>query len=154
MPSRQPFTYIDALLTAAILGLTVLLVYVIWEPGQILARMENYKWESRSRMTSLRTAENQFFKSKGRYTTDMDSLLQFVQDSIPAARRDSLFTNLYLTAFHLDSIRRSPMGWLPFILSVNDTSTVPRYLIECPDGFGSISSLTNPDEHNKASWEQ
>jgi hypothetical protein len=31
---------------------------------------------------------------------------------------------------------------------------MPRYSITDPDGYGYVSSLTDPDEHNKASWEQ
>jgi hypothetical protein len=152
--SKQPFNYIDALLIAATVGLTALLIYVIWEPGQVLAKIDAYKWESRARMTALRTAEVQHFKGTGRYARDLDSLLTYVRDSIPAERRDSLFTKLRFTRFRLDSLRNSPMGHLPYQLLVNDTSAIHRYTITCPDGFGYIGSLSNPDEHNKASWEQ
>ena len=46
------------------------------------------------------------------------------------------------------------MKRLPYEIAINDTSAIKRYQITDPDGFGYISSLINPDEHNKASWEQ
>ncbi len=154
MASRQPFGIIDGALILAIVGLSFLLVYVIWEPGQVMAKKENMKWESRSRMSALRVAQQQYFSARQKYTANIDSLLLFINDSIPATRRDSLFTPLYLEAFNLDSLRFAPLSHKPYELAVDDTAALPRYQITCPDGFGYVSSLTNPDEHNKASWEQ
>jgi len=154
MASKQPMSIIDGLLIVCILGLITLLVYVIWEPGQMMAQHENMKWESRARMSALRTAEIQYFNSQGRYTADLDSLISFSQNSLSKTTQDSLYTKLYIGPFSFDSLRFSPLNHLPYQISVNDTSQVRRYQITCPDGFGSVSSLTNPDEHNKASWEQ
>lgn len=154
MAHRQPFGIIDAGLILVIIALSGALIWVIWSPGQELARQEDMKWETRARMSALRTAQIEFYNAKQRYTANLDSLLQFAQDSIPAARRDSLFTKLYISAFSFDSLRFSPMKRLPYEIAVNDTSAIKRYQITDPDGFGYISSLLNPDEHNKASWEQ
>ncbi len=154
MAHKQPFGIVDILLIVVIVGLTFGLWYVIWSPGRELARQEDMKWESRSRMSALRTAENEFFSAKMRYTADIDSLLTFVQDSIPQNRIDSLFTKLYMSGFSFDSLRFAPKSRQPYLLAVDDTSAVSRYSITDPDGFGYIGSLTNPDEHNKASWEQ
>jgi hypothetical protein len=154
MAHKQPYGIVDVLLIVVIIGLTFGLWYVIWSPGRQLAREEDLKWESRSRMSALRTAEIEYFNSRMKYTSDVDSLLMFVQDSLPKNRVDSLFTKLYLTRFSFDSLLHSPKTLQPFIIAVDDTSTVPRYSITDPDGFGYISSLSNPDEHNKASWEQ
>ncbi len=154
MSKGQPFSWIDALLILGIVGLTFGLWYVIWSPGQEMARQTNMKWESRARMAALRTAQINFYNSKGHYTRDVDSLVTFVANDMSDATRDSLFTKLYLTAFYPDSLRFSPLGHQVYKVEVVDTSAIPRYMITCPDGFGYISSLTNPDEHNKASWEQ
>jgi hypothetical protein len=154
MAHKQPFGTVDVLLIVVIVGLTFGLWYVIWSPGRELARQEDLKWESRSRMSALRTAENEYYSAKMKYTADIDSLLMFVQDSLSQTRVDSLFSKLYLTAFNFDSLRYAPKSRQPYLLVVDDTSAVPRYSITDPDGFGYISSLTNPDEHNKASWEQ
>jgi hypothetical protein len=156
MARKQPFGIVDGILIVVILGLTYVLFRVINDPGQQLAYEENMKWESRARMSALRTAQLEYYDMKKTYSADMDSLLMFVQDSLPATRVDSLFTDtrLYLTAFAFDSIRATPKSGTPYILAVDDTSEVHRYYIEDPDGFGYVSSLTDPDEHNKASWEQ
>jgi hypothetical protein len=154
MAHKQPYGIVDVLLIIVIVGLTFGLWYVIWSPGRQLAREENLKWESRSRMSALRTAEIEYFSMKKTYTADVDSLLMFMQDSLPKSRVDSLFTKLYLTKFSFDSLRHSPKTMQPFLIAIDDTSAVPRYSITDPDGFGYISSLTDPDEHNKASWEQ
>ncbi len=154
MAHKQPFGIIDALLIVGIIFLTGFLFWTIWNPGQEMAKADNYKWEARARMSMLRIAENQYFATKATYTSNMDSLLEFCSDSIPATRQDSIFTKLYLTQFHFDSLRKSPRNQLPFTLAVVDTMELPRYQITDPDGFGYVSSLTDPDEHNKGSWEQ
>lgn len=154
MAHKQPFGIMDVVLIIVIVGLSFGLWYVIWSPGRQLAREEDMKWESRSRMAALRTAQIEYFNIRKTYTADVDSLLMFVQDSIPQQRVDSLFSKLYLTAFSFDSIRHSPKTLQPYQIAVDDTSSVPRYSITDPDGYGYIGSLSNPDEHNKASWEQ
>jgi len=154
MAQKQPFGIIDVILIVIILALTSVLWYVIWSPGQQLAYQENMKWESRARMSALRTAQIEYFNATQHYSSDVDSLIMFVRDSLPQPRIDSIFVRLYIGPFHFDSLQHSPMTLLPYQIIVDDTSTVPRYQITDPDGFGYISSLTNPDEHNKASWEQ
>ncbi|MCB2205476.1 hypothetical protein KQI65_12080 [bacterium] len=156
MAHKQPFGIVDAILVVVIIGLTYVLFRVINDPGQQLAHQEDMKWESRSRMSALRTAELEYYGKTKTYTADLDSLIMFVQDSLPAGRVDSLFTStrLYLGPFQWDSIKTAPMSGQPYMLAVDDTSAVHRYRIEDPDGFGYISSLTDPDEHNRASWEQ
>jgi hypothetical protein len=154
MAHKQPFGIVDVLLIVVIIGLAFGLWWVIWSPGRQLAREEDMKWESRSRMSALRTAQIEYFGAKKTYAADLDSLLMFVQDSLPRQRVDSLFTKLYLTKFSFDSLMHAPKSLQPYVIAVDDTSTVPRYSITDPDGYGYIGSLTNPDEHNKASWEQ
>ncbi|MDT8324699.1 MAG: hypothetical protein RRA94_11335 [Bacteroidota bacterium] len=156
MAHKQPFGIVDAVLVVVILGLTYVLFRVINDPGQQLAYEEDMKWESRARMSALRTAQLEYYGIKNTYTENIDSLLTVVQDSLSPSRVDSLFTDtrLYLTPFSFDSIRTTPKSGTPYIIAVDDTSAVHRYRIEDPDGFGYVSSLTDPDEHNKASWEQ
>lgn len=154
MAHKQPFGIVDVLLIIVIVGLSIGLWYVIWSPGRQLAREEDLKWESRSRMTALRTAQVEYYSAKQTYSANIDSLLMFVQDSLSEQRIDSLFTKLYLTSFSFDSLRHAPKSLLPYAMAVDDTSAMPRYTIIDPDGYGYVSSLTDPDEHNKASWEQ
>lgn len=156
MAHKQPFGIVDAVLIVVIIGLAYVLFRVINDPGQQLAYEENMKWESRSRLSALRTAEVEYYNVRRTYTADIDSLIIFLQDSLPSERVDSLFTNakLYLTAFSFDSIRHTPKSLQAYQIAIDDTSDVHRYIITDPDGYGYISSLTDPDEHNKASWEQ
>jgi hypothetical protein len=154
MAHKQPFGIVDIVLIVVIVGLTAALWWVIWSPGQELRYMDDMKWESRSRMSALRSAEIEFFNAKQRYTDNLDTLMHFIQNEVSQGRRDSLFTRLYISAFSFDSLRQSPLKRLPYEIAVDDTSAIKRYQIMDPDGFGSISSISNPDEHNKASWEQ
>ncbi|NOY05081.1 MAG: hypothetical protein GXO82_00355 [Chlorobi bacterium] len=155
MPQKQPFGIVDFVLIVVIIALTGLLVYIIYKPSAELARQENLKWESRARMTHLRTAELQYYHRNKDYLADIDSILIFIRDSLSAEQRDSLFPRLYTGPFVIDSLRHSPRSLQPYIIMVDDTSSkVPRYRIEDPDGYGYISSLEDPTEHNKASWEQ
>ncbi|MBN1448893.1 MAG: hypothetical protein JXA28_13260 [Bacteroidetes bacterium] len=156
MAHKQPFGIVDVILIVVILGLTYVLFRVINDPGQKLAFEEDMKWESRARMSALRAAQVEYFSIMRSYTADIDSLFIVLQDSMPQNRFDSLFTmsSLYLTPFNFDSVRHAPKSQQPYEIAVDDTSEVPRYRISDPDGFGYVSSLTDPDEHNKASWEQ
>lgn len=156
MAHRQPFGIVDAILIVVILGLTYILFRVINDPGKQLAMEEDMKWESRARMSALRTAEVEYFSFKRTYASDIDSLFIVLRDSMRPTRFDSLFTDtkLYLTKFSLDSVDHTPKSQRPYEITVDDTSAVARYRISDPDGYGYVSSLTNPDEHNKASWEQ
>lgn len=154
MAHKQPFGIVDIVLIIGILALTAGLVMTIYLPGQKMAEEENFKWQARNRMSLLRTAENQYFSVNRRYARDIDSLISFVRDSIPAGLRDSLFNKSANESFTYESMRISPKSGKPFILAVCDTAAIPRYQITDPDGFGYVSSLSNPDEHNKASWEQ
>ena len=77
-----------------------------------------------------------------------------MQDSIPKAVTDSVFTDFYQSPFGWDSLKRAPLSLQPYEIQIDDTSKVARYVITDPDGFGYIGSLTDPDQHNRASWEQ
>jgi hypothetical protein len=35
-----------------------------------------------------------------------------------------------------------------------DTTVIKKYVVEDPDGYGSIGSLTDDSRVNKASWEE
>jgi hypothetical protein len=154
MAHKQPFGIVDVVLIVVIIALTGALWYVIWAPGRQLAYQEDMKWESRARMSALRSAQIEYFNHKQTYTSHIDSLLLFMQTEVSPGRRDSLFVRLHVSRFSFDSLRHTPMSLLPYEIVVDDTSLVPRYRISDPDGFGVVSSISNPDEHNKASWEQ
>jgi hypothetical protein len=84
------------------------------------------------------------------------------------------FKSLLHGEFTADSLYRSPKSQSPFIVQIDtsvqsdtvvaartgkvlrvDTKTVigKRYLIEDPDGYGTIGSIDNDALKNTASWE-
>ena len=143
------------ILKAIIVLLVALLVYVIYEPYQRMLASEASKKESRARMMNLRTAELYFIGATGYYTGSLDSLLSFVRtDSTMLAVRDSVFKPLRHGQFSIDSLKFSPRTHQPYKLSVDNSMAIKKYLLECPDGYGSIGSLTDDSRINKGSWEE
>lgn len=143
-----------SLLYKAIIALLLaLLVYVIYEPYKIREEEEFYKRESRARMLNIRAAELQYINRFFRYNTSLDSLVKFIQDSLIAKGADQgVFVPLSNGLFVPESLLHSPKSLLPYKLAVNDTSRIKKYLLECPDGYGSIGSVTDDSRVNKASW--
>lgn len=130
------------------------LVYVIYEPYKIREQEEFYKRESRLRMLNIRAAQLQFINRFFRYNTSLDSLVQFIKDSLVAKGSiEGIFLPLSNGAFVPESLLHSPKTFRPYVLAVNDTSRIKKYLLECPDGYGSIGSVTDDSRVNKASWE-
>lgn len=133
--------------------LFALLVYVIYEPYKIREAEEFYKRESRARMLNIRAAELQYINRFFRYNTSLDSLVTFIRDSLIAKGADKgVFVPLSNGLFVPESLLHSPKSFLPYKLAVNDTSRIKKYLLECPDGYGSIGSVTDDSRVNKASW--
>jgi hypothetical protein len=141
-------------LKAVIVLLVAVLVYVIYEPYQIREQENTYRRESRLRMLNIRAAQLQYINRFFRYNTSLDSLVQFVHDSLIAKNTGmEMFVPLSHGAFTPESLLHSPKSLRPYMLSVNDTSRIKKYLLECPDGYGSIGSVDDDMRVNKASWE-
>jgi len=167
--------YIHIILTLVILGLLYLLIQVaIFEPQQVLERERKFKEESRLRMLNIKQAEMLYREKYGKFTDNIDSLINFITtDSFIQSKLDSIFKPLLLSGnFSIDSLRFSPKSNQPYILQVDSTvqadsvftkggrflridSTLvvgSRYYLECPDGYGSIGDLRNDLKLNVASW--
>jgi hypothetical protein len=142
------------ILKIVIVLLLALLVYTIWEPFDIVREEEINLRESRLRMSNIRSAQMFYFKHHDAYITDLDSLIYWIQtDSLVIAKSDSLFVPLAESPFVPESLRYSPKSHRVYRMVVDDTSATKRYLIEDPDGYGSIGSLTDVSLLHRATWE-
>ncbi|MGH2568649.1 MAG: hypothetical protein ACRDGA_09935 [Bacteroidota bacterium] len=145
----------SVLYKAIIVVLFALLVYVVYEPYKIRAEEEQYKRESRLRMLNIRAAELQYINRFFRYNTSLDSLVTFIKDSLVASGLEKeIFHPLSSGLFAPESLLHAPKSLRPYRLAVNDTSRIKKYLLECPDGYGSVGSVTDDSRVNKASWEE
>jgi len=140
------------ILKIIIVLLMAVLVYVIYEPYQIQAQEESYRSESRLRMVNIRAAQLQFIGQHGRYVSTLDSLVMFI-NTLPDSIRSSAFLPLSGGTFTAELLLTSPKSNRPYVLVSVDTSAIKKYVLEDPDGYGSIGSLTDDARVNKASWE-
>jgi len=137
-----------------IVALIAVLIYVLYEPFQIREREDGFRRESRARMTNIRTAQLQHINEFGRYAPSMDTLIAFVNKEISTgALTIEAFKPLVFSPFVSESLYYSPKSHLPYVMTSIDTTVIKKYLLECPDGYGSIGSLTDDSRINKASWE-
>jgi hypothetical protein len=142
------------ILKIVIVLLLALLIYTIWEPFEIVRQEDSNQRESRLRMSNIRAAQMFYFRNHDTYVRDLDSLVYWIQtDSLVMAKSDSLFSPLVKSPFIPESLRFSPKSHQAYRMLVDDTSATKRYLIECPDGYGSIGSLTDLSLLHRASWE-
>lgn len=142
----------SVILKIVIVILIGILVYVIYEPYQIREQEEFYKRESRSRMVNIRTAELAHIERFNRYTGSLDTLVRFIHDSLMTAQ-STLFKPFAGGPFVPESLLYAPRSHRPYLLTSVDTTRIMKYLLEDPDNFGSIGSLTDDSKINKASWE-
>lgn len=141
------------ILKGVIALLFVILAYVLYEPYQIRKEEETYQNESRARLINLRQAQLLHISQRSRYNTSLDSLVQFIH-TLPDSTRTAYFKPLVLSSFVPESLLHAPKSWKSYRLQVVDTTAIMKYILEDPDGYGSIGSLTDDSRVNKASWEE
>ncbi len=130
------------------------LIYVLYEPFEIREREDSFRRESRARMSNIRTAQLQYIGEFGRYSSTMDSLVAFVKSELAAGTLSTeTFKPLVFSPFVPESLSLAPKSYRPYVMTSVDTTIIKKYLLECPDGYGSIGSLTDDSRINKASWE-
>lgn len=144
----------SVILRIIIVILIGVLIYVLYEPYQIYQQENYYKAESRLRMENLRTAELQYISAFGKYSGSSDSLALWVKERLAdGTLRAEIFKPLSDGTFVPESLARAPKSWKPYMITTVDTTVIKKYLMECPDGYGVIGSLTDEEKLNKASWE-
>ncbi len=144
-------TGLQLILMVAILGLAYWLYVSLTAPYEEIRRQEEITAQTRAHMQKIRTAMIRYEAVNGRYTTDLDSLVMFIQtDSLYQAATDSLLG----PGFDLASLPLSPRTGNRFLLSVNDTSRVQTYLLQDPDTNDRIGTeLPDVTLLNASSWE-
>lgn len=131
-----------------------ILIYVIYEPYHIRQQEDIFKRESRTRMINIRTAQLAYIERFNRYTGSLDTLVQFINDSLLTVPSDRVvFKPLVSGPFVPESLKYAPRSHRPYVLTSIDTTRIMKYLLEDPDGFGTVGSLTDNSKINKASWE-
>lgn len=184
MISKTDPWYVHAGLYAVIIVLIYILIQVaIVQPKEIVALDKYYKEETRARMKNIKEAEILYQKKFGKFTNDLETLVNFINspyvDSIRQGfdtllrRSTDPFIKLSHGEFTPESLYRTPRSQQFFILlidtSINvDTVVTPsgrilridtnivigsRYKLEDPDGHGTIGDLNNDALKNTASWE-
>ena len=133
MSTKSEPWYIHAILLVIIAVLVVLLIQVsIVEPGRIVKLQKYHKTESRARMANLREAQILWQEQFGKFTDNLDSLIEFVKfdtnvakirtgiDTITGKPSDP-FTALAHGEFSADSLFLSPRSYQRFIFEVDTT---------------------------------
>lgn len=143
------------ILKGVIVVLVAILIYVLYEPYEIREQEETYKRESRLRMVNIRTAQLQHIAEHGNYANSIDSLVVYVKSRLDSARFErTIFLPLAKSPFEPDSLLRTPKSQRPYSLQSVEVTVIKKYLLEDPDKYGSIGSLTDDTRVNKASWEE
>lgn len=143
------------ILKAVIAVLFGVLIYVLYEPYQIREQEERNKKESRARLVNIRAAQLMYITEHGKYAPSIDSLVIYVKSKIAAGTiPPDTFRPLTFSAFDPDSLLRTPGSQRPYYLTSVDTTVIKKYVVEDPDGYGAIGSLTDDSRVNKASWEE
>ncbi|HAL56037.1 MAG TPA: hypothetical protein DCP63_06085 [Bacteroidetes bacterium] len=142
-------------LKTIIVLLVGVLIWVLYEPYQVREREEYCKKESRIRLQNIRTAQLRYIENHGRYADSIATLVDFIKQSLASDTTwsASMFKPLLSGAFVPESLLNSPKSWKPYAITAVDTTAIKKYLVEDPDGYGSIGSLTDDSKINKASWE-
>lgn len=141
-------------LKAIIVILIGVLIYVLYEPFKIREQENAYKKESRARMINIRLAQLQYISEYGIYASSMDTLIAFVNKNLESGvSSKENFKPLTFSEFVAESLLHSPKSLSPYRLTSIDTTIIKKYLLECPDGYGQIGSLTDESRINKADWE-
>lgn len=182
--SNQDPWYIHAGLYAVVIVLTLILIKVaIIDPRDIVETEKYNRTETRLRMTNLKEAQILWEKKNGKFTDNLDSLVQFINSPFVDSIRNSFdssmnrsadpFVNLSDGQFTPESLFISPKSRQRFIVAIDTSLSIDsvyttrgrfvrvdstikigtKYLIEDPDGYGTIGSIESDALKNTASWE-
>lgn len=181
--NQDPWYVHAGLYAIIIILTIILIKVAIIDPRDIVAAEKYNRAESRLRMTNLKEAQILWDKKHGRFTDNLDSLITFLNspfvdsvrgsfDTLTMRSADS-FVELSHGEFTPESLFVAPKSRERFFVAVDTTISVDsvfttrnrflrvdstkkigtRYLIEDPDGYGTIGSLESDALKNTASWE-
>ncbi len=169
MSTKTEPWYVHLILYVVIALLVYVLIDVsIVEPGRIVKLKKYYKEESRARMENLREAQILWFEKYGKFTDNLDSLVEFVKyDSTVMKVREGIdtitgkpsdpFAKLAHGQFDPDSLYTSPRSGGRFTLEV-DTTIIADTIIDRRGRVRGIDStvtigtrylLSSPDSDDR-----
>ncbi|MDQ7817710.1 MAG: hypothetical protein RDU14_11860 [Melioribacteraceae bacterium] len=140
MRKGEPW-YVHFIMYVIIAILVFVLIKVAYlDPNEVIEQEKYFKQESRLRMSNLRSAERLWQEKFGKFTDNLDSLINFVKtdtgvkqamegiDTV-TKRSTNPFVNLSAGLFEPDSLYFSPKSRMRFVLQV-DTSEVADTIID------------------------
>ncbi len=165
MNSKQDAWYIHAALYAIIAILIYVLIKVaVLDPNEIVAQEKYNKQESRLRMKNLKEAEILWYNKHGKFTANLDSLIEFIKNDpyVDSVRNafDSLsrrpadpFVKLSSGEFIPDSLYRTPKSQQRYILQIDSSVNVDTVVnrsgkvirVDSTAVTGTLYYLEDPD---------
>ncbi|MBN1300805.1 MAG: hypothetical protein JW995_06280 [Melioribacteraceae bacterium] len=169
MSSKSEPWYVHAILYVIIIALVYVLIHVaIVEPTNVIERRTYIKNESRLRMSNLKEAQILWERNYGKFTDNLDSLINFIKTDTTVAnliagfdsvrmRSTNPFDPLLNGEFIPDSLYYYPGNGLRYIMKV-DTSIIMDTIINRRGRIVNIDTLVTigsrylietPDTNNK-----
>lgn len=139
--SRHEPWYVHAVLYVIIVVLAYVLIRVaIIDPKEVIETERYYKTESRARMLNLRQAQILFEDLNGKYTDNLDTLVNFIKYNPKVVEKvngfDTLnqrstnpFNDLPSGPFNPDSLYHAPRSLTNYYMKV-DTLIIPDTVID------------------------
>ena len=169
MSAKAEPWYIHAILYVVIVVLVYVLIRVaILDPSEVIERQTYVRDESRARMLNLREAQIMWEDRFGKFTDNLDSLINFIAtDSLVAEKMtgiDSLtqrstnpFKPLVSGPFNTDSLYLYPGNGLRYIMQVDTNSNIDTIInrrgtivkIDTSIVIGTRYVIFTPDSTNK-----
>lgn len=181
--NQDPWYVHAGLYTVVVILVIILIKVAILDPREIVEQEKYNRTETRLRMTNLKEAQILWEKKHGSFTDNLDELVAFIKTPYVDSIRNSFdsltmkvadpFVELTHGEFTPESLIVSPKSRQRFIVKIDTTLSVDtvittrgrfvrvdstlkigtKYLIEDPDGYGSIGSIESDALKNTASWE-
>lgn len=181
--NQDPWYIHAGLYTVIVILVIILIKVAIIDPRNIVEQERYNRTETRLRMTNLKEAQILWEKKHGRFTDNLDELIKFINSPFVDSVRNSFdsltmrpadpFVKLSHGEFTPESLFVTTKSRQRFILAVDTTISIDtvittrgrfvrvdtsksigtRYLIEDPDGYGTIGSIESDALKNTASWE-
>lgn len=181
--NQDPWYVHAGLYAVVVILVLILIKVAIIDPREIVETERYNKVETRLRMTNLKEAQILWEKKHGQFTDNLDELVEFINSPYVDSIRNSFdsltlrmadpFKELSHGEFTPESLIVSPKSRQRFILAIDTSLSVDsvfttrgrflrvdsttkigtRYLIEDPDGYGTIGSIESDALKNTASWE-
>jgi hypothetical protein len=133
--SSDPWYVHAALYTVIVILIALLVKVAVLDPKEVVQEERFYRKESRLRMENLKEAQILWFNKYGRFTDNVDSLINFVKndryvDSVVNAydsisrRPANPFKPLSHGEFTPDSLLHTPKSQQNFIVKIDTTTSV------------------------------